>query len=112
MLEPEGTARIQNHNNESKRREKSNWENEEGGFISAMPRVFFCAESGKLEWSQGLSSLSTSVWSALTSGLCTVLVQWNHDFMIYWGSIYFLYFFSHSQQSRNECGANWDEGWQ
>lgn len=91
-------------------REKSNWENEEGGLISAMPRAFFCAESGKLEWGQGLSSLSMAVWSALISGLCTITVQWNHNLMSYWGRIYFLDFFSSSQQRRNEHGANWDEG--
>lgn len=48
MLELEGTARIWNHNNESKERKKTNWENEVVGFISAMPRAFFYAEIGKL----------------------------------------------------------------
>lgn len=47
MIEPEGTARIWNHKSESKRREKSNWEDEAGGFISAMPRAFFYAEEMK-----------------------------------------------------------------
>jgi len=75
MLEPEGTARIQNHNNESKRRAKSNWENDAGGFISAVPRAFFSTESGKLEQGQGLSGLHVCAWSVLTSRFFTTSVQ-------------------------------------
>lgn len=73
---------------------------------SAVPRPFSCIEIEKIKWDQGLPILKfvcrVSSSLAFSLFLFSVPVVWRAAFYA---------FFSSSQQSWNELGANWEDIW-